>query len=63
MQDKYLKDDIVMMKKGHPCGSNEWKILRIGLDVKIECINCKRIVTLPRNKFNKSVKCKLKETT
>lgn len=58
MEEKYYADDIVIMKKGHPCGTNEWKIIRIGLDVKLECMGCGRIITIQRNKFNKSVKCK-----
>ena len=60
--ENYEVNDIVMMKKGHPCGTNKWEIIRIGSDVKLECVQCKRIVTLSRAKFNKSVKCKLKET-
>lgn len=46
----------VIMKKGHPCGSNEWEIVRIGSDIKIQCINCKRIVMISRIDFNKKIK-------
>lgn len=46
----------VVMKKGHPCGSNEWVILRYGADVKLKCINCSRIVMIERPKFLKQVK-------
>jgi len=48
--------DIVEMKKTHPCGSNRWKIIRIGADIKIKCVQCGRIVMLPRSKFNKNMK-------
>ena len=58
MEEKYYADDIVVMKKGHPCGTNEWKIIRIGLDVKLECMGCGRIITIQSNKLNKSVKNK-----
>ena len=27
--------DIVQMKKQHPCGSNEWEVLRVGMDFRI----------------------------
>lgn len=48
--------DVVYMKKPHPCGSHEWKILRAGMDFRIECLKCGRQVMLPRVKFEKGVK-------
>lgn len=48
--------DIVEMKKGHPCGSKNWKIIRMGADIKIKCCGCERIIMLPRSKFEKSIK-------
>jgi hypothetical protein len=54
--------DIVQMKKGHPCGVNEWKIIRVGADIKIKCCGCDRIVMLPRSKFEKSLKKILKSS-
>ena len=46
----------VMMKKQHPCGTNEWEIVRVGADIKIKCINCGRNVLIPRIEFNKKLK-------
>lgn len=46
----------VIMKKTHPCGSNEWEIIRLGADIKIQCCKCKRIVMIPRIEFNKKIK-------
>ena len=46
----------VIMKKQHPCGSNEWEITRIGADIKIKCLNCGRTILIPRIDFNKKVK-------
>lgn len=48
--------DIVETRKGHPCGSKEWEIIRLGADIKIKCVGCERIVMIPRSKFEKSVK-------
>jgi hypothetical protein len=48
--------DIVETRKGHPCGSNNWEIIRLGADIKIKCVGCGRIVMLARAKFEKSVK-------
>lgn len=49
-------NDIVKMKKPHPCGSDEWRIIRVGMDVKIKCLGCSRIVMLPRDVFLKRAK-------
>ncbi|HHY36394.1 MAG TPA: DUF951 domain-containing protein [Firmicutes bacterium] len=48
--------DIVRTKKAHPCGSDQWEIIRVGMDFKIKCLGCGRRVMLPRPKFEKSVK-------
>lgn len=56
MNREYKVDSIVMMKKQHACGTNEWKIVRVGADIKIECIHCGRKVMLPRIDFNKKLK-------
>ena len=57
MENKeYGLNTILTMKKGHPCGANEWQIVRLGADIKIKCTNCGRIVMLPRIEFNKKIK-------
>lgn len=48
--------DIVQTRKQHPCGSNEWEIIRLGADIKIKCLGCGRIVMMPRSQFEKAVK-------
>lgn len=53
---EYKLGSIVTMKKGHPCGTNEWEITRIGADIKIKCRGCGRIIMLPRIEFNKKLK-------
>lgn len=53
---KFRLDDIVQMKKTHPCGSDRWEILRTGMDFRIKCLGCGRMVMLPRVKFEKSVR-------
>ncbi len=52
----YKIGDVVKMKKQHPCGSDQWEILRTGMDFGIKCCGCGRFVMLPRPKFEKSVK-------
>lgn len=54
--NNYKLNSIVEMKKQHPCGFNKWKITRLGIDVKIECTNCKRSIMIPRIEFEKKLK-------
>lgn len=48
--------DIVEMKKPHPCGENRWKIIRMGMDIRIKCQGCDHSVMLPRKQFTKKMK-------
>lgn len=53
---KLFVDDVVEMKKNHPCGNNRFKIVRVGSDIRAICLGCSRDMTLDRIKFEKSVK-------
>ncbi|HES8074117.1 TPA: DUF951 domain-containing protein, partial [Streptococcus pyogenes] len=44
-------NDVVEMKKPHPCGTNEWKIIRMGMDIRIKCEGCGHSVMIPRRDF------------
>ena len=48
--------DVLELKKQHPCGSKEWKVLRVGMDFKLKCEGCGHEQMLPRSKAEKSVK-------
>ena len=52
----YKLDSIVIMKKEHPCKTNRFQIVRVGADIKIKCLNCGRVVMMPRVEFNKKIK-------
>lgn len=52
----YKENDILVFKKNHPCGGNSWKVLRVGVDYKLECTTCKRIIIILRYELNKMVK-------
>lgn len=56
MNKEYNLNTKVIMKKGHPCGGNLWEIVRLGADIKIKCLNCGRVVMIPRVEFMKKVK-------
>lgn len=52
----YQIGDIVKMRKAHPCGGDQWEIMRTGVDFRIKCLTCGRVLMLPRPKFEKGVK-------
>ena len=51
----YSIDQIVKTKKPHVCGSNEWKIVRLGADLKLECCGCKRIIMMASYDLDKRI--------
>ena len=51
-----LPGDLIIVKKSHPCGSNEFKVLRVGMDFRIKCSKCGHEIMLPRNKIEKNIK-------
>lgn len=55
-------NDVVEMKKQHPCGTNEWKIIRMGADIRIKCEGCQHSVMIPRREFEKKMKKVLKRS-
>lgn len=48
--------DVVQLRKKHPCGSDEWRVVRLGLDIGLVCQGCQRRILLPRSTFNKRCK-------
>lgn len=48
--------DVLYMKKPHPCGSREWKVLRSGMDFRLRCLGCGRELLIPRSKAEKGIK-------
>lgn len=57
MISNYKLNDIVEMKKEHPCHkSKTWHIIRIGADIKIKCDGCGAVVILERYAFERKGK-------
>ena len=44
------------MRKQHACKTNKWTVTRVGADVKIKCINCKREIMMDRLEFERKLK-------
>ena len=57
MEDNKIEiGTIVTMKKGHPCGANEWEVVRVGADMKLKWNNCNSIVMMTKIEFKKKIK-------
>ena len=48
--------DVLELKKTHPCGSTQWEILRVGMDIKLKCLGCGHELMLPRAKVEKWIR-------
>ena len=47
---------VLILKKGHPCGANRWEVVRLGADIGIKCLRCGRRVLMQRSDLARSVK-------
>ena len=48
--------DVLTLKKAHPCGSQEWKVLRVGADFRLQCMGCGHQVMMARRLVEKNVR-------
>ncbi len=49
-------NDVLRLRKPHPCGGYEWKVVRLGADIGLECLTCSRRVLLTRRELNRRIK-------
>ena len=56
MNKEYKLNDDVVLKKPHACGTNLWKIIRTGVDIKLKCLNCNHEIMMDRLEFEKKLK-------
>ena len=54
--NNYIIGQKIKLKKIHPCGGEEWEVVRVGADIKIKCSTCGHVIMLSREKLDKSVK-------
>ncbi|MHB8933774.1 MAG: DUF951 domain-containing protein [Bellilinea sp.] len=55
LPDLRLKD-ILRMRKPHPCGSYDWRVIRLGADIGLECLVCNRRILLTRRELSRRLK-------
>lgn len=48
--------DLLELKKPHPCGAKQFRVLRVGSEVRIVCQGCGRDMVVPRPKLEKSIR-------
>ena len=49
-------NDILTMKKAHPCGEKRWQVLRTGADLRLKCLGCSHEIMVPRFKAEKNIR-------
>jgi hypothetical protein len=49
-------NDILIMKKAHPCGSDRWLVLRTGADFRLRCQGCGHELMTTRFKAEKNIR-------
>lgn len=55
--------DVVCLKKQHPCGSNQWEILRVGADFRLKCMGCGHQIMVARKLVEKNARNLIKKST
>lgn len=54
--------DVLELKKPHPCGSHQMKVLRIGMDFRLQCLGCSREMMVPRARIERYVRAIRRDT-
>ena len=53
---RFSLGDTLRLKKPHPCGNADFRVLRVGSDIRLLCLGCGRDLTLPRFNLEKMIK-------
>lgn len=56
MVTQYAVGWIVRLRKPHPCGGADWEVVRIGADIGMRCLTCRRRVVMPRSALDRRMK-------
>ena len=56
MNPDFDLNDVIRLRKAHPCGSFDWKVVRLGADIGLECMQCKHRVMLSRRELARRLK-------
>lgn len=53
---EFRHGDLVQLRKPHPCGTDRWRVIRLGADIRLRCQGCQSTVLLDRVKLERRVK-------
>ncbi len=56
-------NDVLVLKKQHPCGDDRWRVLRVGMDFRLKCLGCGHELMIPRSKAEKSIRKVIRDET
>ncbi|MGH2625858.1 MAG: DUF951 domain-containing protein [Anaerolineales bacterium] len=48
--------DVLRLRKPHPCGGTDWIVVRLGADIGLKCLGCGRRILLPRREVARRLK-------
>lgn len=54
-------DDVLRLRKPHPCGGTDWVVVRLGADIGLKCLGCGRRILLPRRDVARRLKTYVKK--
>lgn len=49
-------EDVLRMRKPHPCGATDWVVVRLGADIGLKCLGCGRRILLSRRELSRRLK-------
>jgi hypothetical protein len=53
---EFRLNDIIQLRKAHPCGGDTWQVTRLGAEIGLRCLTCDRKVFLPRAELERRMK-------
>ncbi len=56
MPTEFRMEDVVQLRKPHPCGAFEWEVTRLGADIGLRCSGCSRRIMLERRELERRMK-------
>lgn len=54
-------DDVLRLRKPHPCGNTDWVVVRLGADIGLKCLGCGRRILLPRREVARRMKAYVRQ--
>ena len=55
-------NDVLRLRKPHPCGNTDWVVVRLGADIGLKCLGCGRRILLPRREVSRRMKTYVNKT-